>query len=147
MSSGLLKQIAKDFYELELTWQELSAHCSSSEESFEYRLRLNFRNGDYMAKQRALSASSLDRERVSISSSTNGKRKSLSALSSTVLLQLFPFTIVFRKDLDIFLVGRQLRDRFGDGEVLGRKLPDIARMRRPKVKLAWDSVNIYSHFF
>jgi guanylate cyclase len=76
-------------------------------------------------------------ERIGPSASNN-----LSSLSSSILLQLFPFALIIRKDLIIIGTGKQLKQMFCSGELIGLDLPSVARMRRPKLKPTWNNVCI-----
>ena len=63
-------------------------------------------------------------------------------------MQLFPFTLVFRPDLKIIAVGRQLKQMFPDNILVGQALPDVARVRRPKLLFTWGNVTyFYFHTF
>lgn len=145
--TGQLHQIACDFYQIQLTVEALSSGGpQESEEGYEFRFRLNFDNRDYMAGRHG-GAISLELERMSICPSPSGRRDSckgqdagLGALSSSILLQLFPFTLIFRPDLRIIATGLQLKQMFASGSLNGQELPDVARMRRPKLRLTWDNV-------
>lgn len=110
-------------------------------EGFQFRLRLNFDNRDYLAGRRYSSGSGLNLERLSL---TNGQAdshyKGLTQLSSSILLQLFPFTLVFRPDLEIINVGCQLKQMYPNGALLKMTLPEVARLRRPKLRMTWDNV-------
>lgn len=72
--------------------------------------------------------------------------KILTSLSSSILMQLFPFTLVFRPNLEIISAGRQLRNMFPDNALIGQALPDVARIRRPKLLFTWDNVIWHYHF-
>jgi guanylate cyclase len=89
---------------------------------------------------------SLELGRINISScgnaSTMASENALASLSSSILMQLFPFTLVFRPDLQIIAVGRQLKQMFPDNTLVGQALPDVARVRRPKLLFTWDNVMI-----
>jgi len=142
---GQLHQIANDFYGIELTADELkSDEKLIKEEGFQFRFRLNFNNRDYLASRLG---SSIDLERLPSSSSSSKlvaahqADDQLSPLSSNILLQLFPFTVIFRPpDLRIIDTGRQLKQMYPAGELIGQMLPEVARMRRPKLRLTWDNV-------
>lgn len=142
--TGQLLQIAHDFYGIQLAVTELPNKPSTKVEGFQFRLRLNFNNRDYLAGRRHSSGSGLSLERLSLTNSqAGGHNKSLSALSSTVLLQLFPFTLAFRSDLEIISVGCQLKQMYPDGALVKMSLPEVARLRRPKLRLTWDNVIHY----
>ncbi|XP_046645351.1 soluble guanylate cyclase 89Db-like isoform X2 [Daphnia pulicaria] len=142
---GQLHQIAHDFYGIQLTVEELTKTPFNKEEGYQFRFRLNFDNRDYMTGRSACNGS-LELGRINISSrgsaGTMASEKALASLSSSILMQLFPFTLVFRPDLQIIAVGRQLKQMFPDNALVGQALPDVARVRRPKLLFTWD--NLYS---
>jgi guanylate cyclase len=143
--SGQLHQIAHDFYGIQLTVEELTKTPFNKEEGYQFRFRLNFDNRDYMTGRSACNGS-LELGRINISScgnaSTMASENALASLSSSILMQLFPFTLVFRPDLQIIAVGRQLKQMFPDNTLVGQALPDVARVRRPKLLFTWDNVMI-----
>jgi len=101
---------------------------------YQFLFRLNFDNRDYLTQKSVLNGKCLELERMP-SASNN-----LSSLSSSILLQLFPFSLIFRKDLYIIGSGKQLKQMFCCAELIGQDLPSVARMRRPKLKPTWDNV-------
>ena len=115
-----------------------SGEPQESEEGYQFNFRLNFDNRDYMAGQKQ-GANSLELERVALSP-TSGRPAQLQSLSSSTLLQLFPFTLIFRPDLKIIATGFQLKQMFANGILNGQELPNVARMRRPKLRLTWENV-------
>lgn len=93
-----------------------------------------------MASRELMKGSSLEPEKKMLKSSESGNRKTLDSLSSKVLLRLFPFAIVFGPDLKIVSIGRQLKILFPNGGLINKALPELAKMRRPKVQLTWENV-------
>lgn len=93
---------------------------------------------------RAACNGSLELGRINISNrgsvKTIASEKALSSLSSSILMQLFPFTLVFRPNLEIISAGRQLKNMFPGDMLIGQPLPDVARIRRPKLLFTWDNV-------
>jgi guanylate cyclase len=114
---------------------------------YQYRIRINFDNRDYMAcKAIEHGAMALERKANFLTSTTaNDYQEPLPQLSSSILLQLFPFCLIFSSDLKIIAVGCQLRLMFSRRMLIGQILPDVARLRRPRLNLTWDNVNIYLH--
>ena len=102
---------------------------------YQFLFRLNFDNRDYLTQKSVLNGKCLELERMPSPASNN-----LSSLSSSILLQLFPFSLIFRKDLYIIGTGKQLKQMFCCAELIGQDLPSVARMRRPKLKPTWDNV-------
>lgn len=144
--TGLLLQVAQDFFNIELAVKELPSEPSGKDECNQYRLRLNFDNRDYLASRQAMNGSSLEPEKKLMKSSESGARKTLDSLSSKTLLRLFPFAIVFGPDLKIISIGRQLKIMFPEGKLINKPLPELAKMRRPKVSLTWEIVNYVRKF-
>lgn len=114
---------------------------SGKDECHQFRFRLNFDNRDYLANREAIKGSSLEPERKMLSSTQPCIRKMLAPLASTILLKLFPFAMVFRRDLKIAAVGRQLKIMFPNLGLIDRSLSEMAKMRRPKIHLDWENVS------
>lgn len=141
-TTGQLHQIAHDFYGIPLAVEELPQKPFSKDECYQFWFRLNFNNRDYMA-DRSSSSCSLDPGRLNFSmreSEKSNSQKALASLSSSVLMQLFPFTLVFRPDLKIISTGSQLKNMYPDNALVGQTLTDVARVRRPKLLLTWEAV-------
>ncbi len=147
ISTGLLGQVAADFYGLQLSMGHFPDEpCGNIEGGYKYRIRLNFDNRDYMAcKTIELGAMALERKANFLTSTTaNIHQEPLPQLSSSILLQLFPFCLIFRSDLKIIAAGCQLKQMFLWRMLLGQILPDVARLRRPRLNLTWDNVHLFS---
>lgn len=141
-SSGLLHQIAVDFYGIELSMQQLpDDERSDVDEGYRFRFRLNYNNRDYLMCRAAGDGSGLELEKRANFFKRVGNQDSLTPLSSSILLQLFPFTLVFKRDMSILTTGPQLRRLYPSAGFAGKPLADVARMRRPKVALTWDNVD------
>lgn len=137
---GLLLQVAEEFFGITLTLKELPSEPSGKDECNQFRFRVNFDNRDYLANQEAIKGSSLEPEKKLLKSDQPCIRKMLANLPSTILLKLFPFALVFRRDLKLIAIGRQLKVMFPEAGLVGQALPDLAKMRRPKIYLDWDNV-------
>ena len=84
---------------------------------------------------------------------TSRRRPSSSALTDSIpttylkpvprhyLLNLFPFTLIFGKDMKIAGAGIQLMRMHSYENLLGRSLDAIIKMRRPRVNLTWQNVS------
>ncbi|XP_046647803.1 soluble guanylate cyclase 89Db-like [Daphnia pulicaria] len=129
---GLLLQLAKDYFNIELLVEELASEPTGEDEYYQNRFRLHFNNRDYLASREMMNGSNLnlDVSMRAIMSST---------LSSNALLQLFPFALIFRSDLKIISTGKQLKIMFMDG-IYGHSLDELVKMRRPRVNLTWDNI-------
>ncbi|XP_046441203.1 soluble guanylate cyclase 89Da-like isoform X2 [Daphnia pulex] len=140
---GLLDQVATDFYGIRLAAGTFSQNTyGNSEMGYQYRIRINFDNRDYMAcKTIEHGAMALERKANFLTSTTaNDYQEPLPQLSSSILLQLFPFCLIFSSDLKIIAVGCQLRLMFSRRMLIGQILPDVARLRRPRLNLTWDNL-------
>ncbi|XP_046441201.1 soluble guanylate cyclase 89Da-like [Daphnia pulex] len=141
---GLLRQVAADFYGLQLSMGHVPDEpCGNNEGGYKYQIRLNFDNGDYMACKAIERGASMALERKAnflTSTTANIQQESLPQLSSSILLQLFPFCLIFRSDLKIIAAGHQLKQMFLWRMLIGQILPDVARLRRPRLNLTWDNL-------
>ena len=132
--TGLLLQVAEEYYNIELAVNELPVESWSKDEYKEYKFRLNFNNRDYLASRETMKGSHLELEK---------KMLSCPSLSSRTLLRLFPFALVFNSDLKIIGVGKQLKVMFPYPGLTDHTLPELVKMRRPKVGLTWENVIIF----
>ncbi len=60
-------------------------------------------------------------------------------ISTEVILQMFPFHILFRKDFIIFGVGQSLHKILPD--LSGRVLSEYFRLTRPAIEFTWENVS------
>lgn len=132
-----MTQIAKECYGIpNLSVAELpqSPDQSRSTDGYKYRLRLNFDNRAYLANQAVITGliEPINRGRFI--------DKTLPAVSGKVMMQLFPFTLVFRPDLKIIQAGIKLKELYPPGTFIGQSLPSVIRMRRPKLSVTWENV-------
>ena len=141
-----MDQVATDVFGIRLSLQGKlpDAPQESNEEGYQYRIRLNFDNRDYMAVKACKSitqgAIALERKIMSTACSSTDCCDSLSQLSSGILLQLFPFSLVFRSDMKTISAGNQLKRMYSNRAFLGTPLPEVARLRRPRVNFSWENV-------
>jgi guanylate cyclase len=147
ISTGILRQVAADFYGLQLSMGHVPDEpCGNNEGGYKYQIRLNFDNGDYMACkviEHGASMTLVRKANFLTSTTANIQQESLPQLSSSILLQLFPFCLIFRSDLKIIAAGHQLKQMFLWRMLIGQILPDVARLRRPRLNLTWDNVNLF----
>ena len=127
----MLLQVAEEYYNIEVTINDLPAVPTKKDEYKEYRFRLNFNNRDYLASRETMKGSHLELEK---------KMLSCPSLSSTTLLRLFPFALIFNSDLKIIGVGKQFNVMFPYPGLTENILPELVKMRRPKVGLTWENV-------
>ncbi|XP_057364674.1 soluble guanylate cyclase 89Da-like [Daphnia carinata] len=140
---GILEQVAKDFYDLHISTPLLPDKPNeNNEEGLKYQIRLNFDNRNYMAcKAMENGAIALERKGNFLGNlKCNKQHKPLTELSSGILLQLFPFSMIFRLDLKIISVGYQLKQLFSRRKLIGQSLPEVARLRRPRLNLSWENL-------
>ena len=131
----LLDQVAIDFFRLKISVPELPKEPHErNEDGLQYIMRLNFDNREYMAQNQAQKLKSLELDSLA------------APVSSDILLQLFPFIFVFDAELTIIAIGDTLRKMYPGNALMGKKLPEVARLRRPKAILSWNNVNfIFSY--
>lgn len=107
---------------------------------YQYRIRLNFDNRNYMAcKTIEIGAMALERK-ANFLDSTNSSKETSAKVSSRILLQLFPFSLVFGSDLRIVSLGYLMKQIFPSQTLIGKTLTEVARLRRPKLNLTWENV-------
>ncbi|EFX75362.1 hypothetical protein DAPPUDRAFT_107984 [Daphnia pulex] len=117
---GLLDQVAADFYGLQL----LMGHVPDEPCAIEHGASMTLvRKANFLT-----------------STTANIQQESLPQLSSSILLQLFPFCLIFRFNLKIIAAGNQLKQMFLWRMLIGQILPDVARLRRPRLNLTWDNL-------
>ena len=66
-------------------------------------------------------------------------------VSSEVFFELFPFHIVFKRNMDIISIGEGLKTAMKN--ILGEAIKDIFNLNRPIVAFTWDNVRIFRHLF
>lgn len=136
---GLLDEAARLYYGIEISLPPLpDKPYEKNQDGYQYRLRINFDNRDYMAHVRDRKARCLELERITSSSTAN--TSSQVNLSVSILCKLFPFLIVFDSNLKILAVGNKLLEMYPEGALIGHRIPEVARMRRPRVNPSWDNV-------
>lgn len=140
---GILDQVAKDIYDLRISTPLLPEKPNeNNEEGLKYRIRINFDNRNYMAcKAMQNGAIALERKGNFLGNlKCNKQQKPLIELSNGILLQLFPFSLIFRSDLKIISVGYQLKQLFSRRKLIGHSLLEVATLRRPRLNLSWENV-------
>ncbi len=66
-------------------------------------------------------------------------------ISTELILQMFPFHMLFRKDLIMLGIGESLIKVLPD--LSGQVLTDCFRLCRPAIALTWDNVRLIYHLF
>lgn len=144
MLTGILDQVATDYYGISLSSDKLpDLPYESNSEGHHYRIRLNFDNRNYMTCK-AIVNGSLELERKFNSGPTqkfNGRTEHLAPVTNYLLMQLFPFSLIFSSNLEIISVGLQLIRMFPHSKLVGKLLGDVARLRRPRSNLTWENVS------
>ena len=127
--AGILDEVALEFFNLKISLPELPDEPHErNENGYQYNLRVNFDNSDYLAQVEA------DKRRIA-------RTDYLAPVSSNILLQLFPFIFVFDSELVIIAIGDTLRKMYPGSTLMGQFLPHVARLRRPRGILTWKNVN------
>lgn len=142
--AGVLDQVASDYYGIRLSTSSVSDEpYEVTKDGCQYRIRLNFDNRNYMSCKVFEQGGAIELERKFVSSSPSHKspiQESLAPIPNQILMQLFPFSLVFSSNLTIIAIGRQL-ERMYPSELRGKILTDVASLRRPKgTQLTWEKV-------
>ncbi|KAJ8919157.1 hypothetical protein NQ315_012143 [Exocentrus adspersus] len=128
---GQLDEIAKDIYNLKLETSVLSTENKtiSGQDITIVTFRLNFDNSQYILSKKAENAAHLETTRH------------LPPFACDLLLQLFPFAIVFNPALIIIGSGGKLVEVAGGKEkLLGQPVTKYFRLRRPKgINFTWKN--------
>ena len=120
--------MALEFFKLNISLPELPHEPNEqNEDGYLYTMRVNFDNRDYLGRVQA------DKRRIA-------EMDYLAPLAIDILLQLFPFVFVFNEELTIIAIGDTLRKMYPGNTVMGRKLEEVARLRRPRGVLSWNNV-------
>ena len=123
--------MAQKFFNLKISLPAVpDAPNEQNEDGYQYNLRVDFDNSDYLARVEA------DRKRVA-------EFDCLAPVSLEILLELFPFVFVFNSELTIIAIGDTLRKMYPGNALMGRQLTHVTRLRRPKSVLSWANVTYY----
>ncbi|KAK9758685.1 hem-NO-binding [Popillia japonica] len=128
--TGLLLQIAKDFFKLTLKVRviETTNSASDNDNMNVVKFRLDFDNSDYVLDQLRKEAY-LD-------------RKTFSPVPISFLLELFPFSILLNREMKVTATGDKIPAVWQAKEnVLGIYAPKYFHVRRPKgVSFTWQNI-------
>ncbi|XP_074041184.1 soluble guanylate cyclase 89Da isoform X2 [Leptinotarsa decemlineata] len=127
---GQLDQVAREIYNLELETTIIKSEkipSSVGKDVSIVHLRLNFDNSQYMCSKNRETTSFIDRH--------------LPAFSCDLLLELFPFAIIFNPTLTITGCGGKLVEVAGGKEkLLGQLFTKYFKLRRPKgISFTWQN--------
>lgn len=68
--------------------------------------------------------------------------RKLPNVPSSVLLKLFPFGFMAKKDLIITAIGEKLYQVYGSNAMIGKSFSECFRLRRPKgIPFTWNNVS------
>ena len=95
--------------------------------------QLHFRNDAFIQSQ--------SNANISMHSAAHDKVASLQ-IKSEIFFELFPFHIVFKRNLDIVSVGEGLTKVLKHAE--GESIKDVFQLVRPLISFTWDSVSRFS---
>ena len=100
---------------------------------------LRFKNDQYKFASGVFSSTNLK------SSDTNQKSKDFDLpVKSEIFFDLFPFHVVFNKNLDIISIGHGLAQAMK--HVVGESIKDLFNLVRPLVPFTWDHVRTTTYF-
>lgn len=130
---GQLKQVAKIFYNLDIQIEILS---ESQTADFSHAVfQLFFKNDQYDIINSTVSLNTL--------AATKGPFFNL-PMNSEIFFDLFPFHIVFNRNLTVVSVGNGLRQALRHVE--GESIRDLFNLVRPLVNFNWDNVENLNYF-
>nr|CAD7455711.1 unnamed protein product [Timema tahoe] len=144
LSSGQLYQIAEELYNTQLAIKVLEENTSApGSRKVLVKFRLDFDNREFVFSKTA--------------SKSNLERLELPPVSCSVLMKMFPFGLVYNKDMKVLAVGEKLlqvgtrvdsksrpgvdKPVYGDPDaILGRPITDNFKLRRPRgVPFTWKN--------
>lgn len=129
---GILEEVARTVHGIQLTTSLPDKPHEQNNEFSMYRIRLYFDNQSHLANK-----AHFVRREQKINYET---QLQLPDLPGDILMKLFPFCIAFRPDMKIFKVGVKWEQLFPYPKMVGKKLPEVAHLRRPKINLTWQNV-------
>ena len=95
-------------------------------------LRLKFQNKDYYVKESGSSTTTRSLKCQEI----------CTPIKSSKILNLFPFYIIFKRNLEVLSLGQSLRQSVH--HAVGESLRDAFQLVYPNVAFTWDNVKLYS---
>ena len=124
---GQLTQVAKDFYDLNLEIEVVEVKELKRLNQINTIFALRFDNRGYVQEIRnqLMSQKAVSR---------------LPHVRGGVVLSLFPFSVIFNKDLQIVDVGIKLKEILGSAVMLDAPVSNFFVIRRPRMDWDWDSV-------
>nr|CAD7455710.1 unnamed protein product [Timema tahoe] len=125
---GQLYQIAEELYNTQLAIKVLEENTSApGSRKVLVKFRLDFDNREFVFSKTA--------------SKSNLERLELPPVSCSVLMKMFPFGLVYNKDMKVLAVGEKLLQVYGDPDaILGRPITDNFKLRRPRgVPFTWKN--------
>ncbi|CAG0884510.1 unnamed protein product [Darwinula stevensoni] len=124
---GQLTQVAKDFYEINLEIEVVEVKELKRLNQINTIFALRFDNRGYVQEIRnqLMSQKAVSR---------------LPHVRGSVVLSLFPFSVVFNKDLQIVDVGIKLKEILGSAIMLDAPVSNFFVIRRPRMDWDWDSL-------
>ncbi|KAL1123624.1 hypothetical protein AAG570_002700 [Ranatra chinensis] len=130
---GQLLEIAERLYKIHLDTEILEENCANEGyRHHQLKFRLNFDNRDYLQSRRVIS-----------------NRQALPAVSSCLLLELFPFGVIFGRMMRVVAAGEKLKRMVGGGSLIGKRVDSVLKIRRPQgTPFTWHNIlNFHSVLF
>ncbi|XP_014253023.1 soluble guanylate cyclase 89Da-like isoform X2 [Cimex lectularius] len=125
---GQLQEIAESLYGIELkinVLEELTSTCGFK--NITIKLRLDYDNKPYIG---------------AVQASVIGPR--LPPVSSKVLVDLFPFTVVFGRSMRVLLAGHKLLSLFPGIQVHHKPVTNFLKVRRPRgIPFTWENITCF----
>ncbi|XP_078684775.1 soluble guanylate cyclase 88E-like isoform X1 [Branchiostoma floridae x Branchiostoma belcheri] len=120
---GQMSQVAKNFYNLDLNMVKLKDFQEGR--GYHVVFRLYFDNSAFIPpKIKCIRSLSVEEQ-----------------VPALRFLKLFPFCVVFQRNMKFVYVGEKVRELFGEDEFLtAEKVTDIFYIRRPPMDFTWENV-------
>nr|CAD7602785.1 unnamed protein product [Timema genevievae] len=128
LQSANCTKIAEELYNTQLAITVLEENTSApGSRKVLVKFRLDFDNREFVFSKTA--------------SKSNLERLELPPVSCSVLMKMFPFGLVYNKDMKVLAVGEKLLQVYGDPDaILGRPITDNFKLRRPRgVPFTWKN--------
>ena len=130
---GQIREVGKVFYNLDVKIDVLSENQENDLVHVIYKL--NFKNDQYNQAISTSNVSSSSRNFI------NSHAENLNITSET-FFELFPFHLVFKRNMEIISVGDSLAQALK--HIIGESMKDLFNIVRPLINFSWDNVNYFN---
>lgn len=124
--AGQLEEIANQFFKTLITIQVLQEYLTDDGfKNVTIKFRLNYDNSEFIGRTESLIVNT-----------------TLSPLPSEFLMRLFPYSVMFGRNLRILGAGSKLFSIFCDMKLMHLPVAGILKIRRPKgISFTWNNVS------